>query len=134
MTTSHAEQLLMARTKQNFPEAMSKLQETLAEFKYTVSRVQRVDIGLTASGYVTDKYRVVFFGRKAEIDFLSDKFPHLIPYIPWKIAIFAEQEDTLLVTSDPMLFSNKNYPEADKYLQKWKEDIDKILTIMRDTE
>jgi uncharacterized protein (DUF302 family) len=134
MATGHAEQLLMARTKQNFPEAMSKLQETLAEFKYTVSRVQRVDIGLTSSGYATDKYRIVFFGRKDEIDLLSEKFPHLIPYIPWKIAIFAEQEDTLMVTSDPMLFSNKNYPEADKYLKKWKEDIGKILTIMRDTE
>lgn len=132
--TSQAEQLLMARTKQNFPEAMSKLQETLAEFKYTVSRVQRVDIGLTASGYMTDKYRVVFFGRKDEIDLISEKYPHLIPYIPWNIAIFAEQDDTLLVTSDPVLFSDKKFPDADKYLKQWKSDIEKILSIMRATE
>lgn len=131
MATTQAEQLLMARTKQNFPEAMSKLQEILKEFKYTVSRVQRVDIGLTASGYVTDKYRVVFYGKEDEINLISEKYPHLIPYIPWKIAIFAEQDDTLLVTADPMLFSSKNYPGADKYLKEWKKDIDEIFALMR---
>lgn len=113
---------------------MLKLQETLTNFNYKVSRVQRVDIGLTTSGYTTDKYRIVFFGKQKEIDLISEKYPELIPYIPWKIAIFAEQEDTLLVTADPMWFSNKKYPGADKYLKAWKKDIDKILAIMRKTD
>ena len=124
----------MARTKQNFPEAMLKLQETIRNFDYTVSRVQRIDIGLTASGYATDKYRIVFFGTEKEIAFISNKYPHLIPYIPWKIAIFAEQQDTLLVTADPMQFSNKKYPGVDKYLLKWKKDIQKIMDILRESE
>ena len=134
INSAQAEQLIMARTKQNFPEAMLKLQETLADFHYKVSRVQRVDIGLTKSGYTTDKYRVVFYGKQKEIDLISEKYPDLIPYIPWKIAIFAEQEDTLLVTADPTWFSNKKYPGADKYLEEWKKDIDKIFAIMRDGE
>ena len=134
ITTSQAEQLLMARTKQGFPEAMSKLQETLIKFDYKVSRVQRVDIGLTKSGYATDKYRVVFFGKEQEVALISEKYPHLIPYIPWKIAIFAEQEDTLLVTANPMQFSNKQYPGAEKYLLKWEKDIEQILNIMRNAD
>ena len=134
ITTSQAEQLIMARTKQNFPEAMLKLQETIRNFGYTVSRVQRIDIGLTNSGYATDKYRIVFFSTKEETALISKKYPHLIPYIPWKIAIFAEQQDTLLVAANPMEFSNKQYPGADKFLLKWKKDIEKIMNILRRSE
>ena len=134
IATSQAEQLMMARTKQTFPEAMLKLQETIRDVGYTVSRVQRIDIGLTKSGYATDKYRIVFFGTEKEIALISKKYPHLIPYIPWKIAIFAEQQDTLLVTANPMQFSNKQYPGADKYLLKWKNDIEKIMNILRKSE
>ena len=96
-----------------------------------MSRVQRIDIGLTKSGYATDKYRIVFFGNKKEIALISEKYPHLIPYIPWKTAIFAEQEDTLLVTADPMLHSDPKHPSADKYLSKWKKDIRKILDVLQ---
>jgi len=110
------------------------LQETIRNHNYTISRVQRIDIGLTKSGFATDKYRVVFFGTDKEISLISKKYPHLIPYIPWKIAIFAEQQDTLLVTADPMQFSDKKYPGADKYLSKWKKDIEKILNILRESD
>lgn len=134
IATSQAEQLIMARTKQTFPEAMLKLQDTIRNFDYTISRVQRIDIGLTASGYATDKYRIVFFGTEKEISLITKKYPHLIPYIPWKIAIFAEQQDTLVITSNPMEFSNKKYPGADKYLLKWKKDIEGIFSIMRVAE
>ena len=134
VATSHAENLTMARTKQTFPEAMLKLQETIGDLGYTVSRVQRIDIGLTSSGFATDKYRIVFFSTTEEINLISKKYPHLIPYIPWKIALFAEEQDTLLVTANPMSFSDKKYPGADKYLLKWKSDIDKIMEIMRKSE
>jgi len=130
----HAEQLIMARTNQSFPEAMSKLQETIISLNYKVSRVQRIDIGLTKSGFLTDKYRVVFFGKQKEVDTIVKKYPHLIPYIPWKIAIFAEQDDTLLMTANPMRFSNEKFPGADKYLSQWSEDIEKIFEELRESE
>lgn len=134
MATSHAENLIMTRTTQSFPEAMSLLQETIRGIGYKVSRVQRIDIGLTSSGFATDKYRIVFFSTAEEMEIISKEYPHLIPYMPWKIAIFAEEQDTLLVTGNPMSFSNKKYPGADKYLSRWKKDIEKILDIMRNAE
>jgi len=133
-SASYAEELIMARTNQTFPEAMSKLQETIIKHDYKISRVQRIDIGLTKSGFATDKYRVVFFGKEKEIDLISEKYPHLIPYIPWKIAIFAEQDNTLLITVDPMRFSDKNHPGADKYLEQWKKDIEKVFATLRDSD
>lgn len=134
MAASHAENLLMARTKQTFPEAMSKLQETISDMGYKVSRVQRIDIGLTSSGFATDKYRVVFFSTEKDMEFISKNYPHLIPYMPWKIAIFAEEQDTLLVTANPLSFSNEKYPGADAFLSKLKADVTKILDILRNTE
>ncbi len=130
----HAEELFMARTQQSFPEAMLKLQETILSLGYKISRVQRVDVGLTKSGFVTDKYRIVFFGKQKEVADISKKYPHLIPYIPWKIAIFAEQQDTLLLTANPMQFSNKSFPGADKYLKKWNTDLKKIMNKLRVSE
>lgn len=134
IATSHAENLTMTRTKQTFPEAMLKLQETIHDLGYTVSRVQRIDIGLTTSGFATDKYRIVFFSTAKEIDLISKEYPHLLPYVPWKIAIFAEEQDTILVTANPMSFSDKKYPGADKHLSKWASDIDKMMDIMRKSE
>lgn len=133
LNIAQAEDMLMARTKQSFPEAMLKLQDTITELGYTISRVQRIDIGLTKSGYATDKYRIVFFSTKDEIETISKKFPHLIPFVPWKIAIFAEQQDTLLVSTNPMLLSNKNYKEADVFLLKWQKDLKTILDTLRES-
>lgn len=94
-------ELIMVRSDKTFPEAMLLLQDAIKQQGYRLSRVQRVDIGLTKLGYQTDKYRVVFFGKTDEIHYLTRHHPELIPYLPLKIAIFAEAEETLLVTSRP---------------------------------
>jgi len=52
---ANAEDIVMARSTLAFPEAMLALQESIREHGYTLSRVQRVDIGLTGMGYKTDK-------------------------------------------------------------------------------
>ena len=62
-----AEDIVMARSTLPFPEAMLALQESIRAHGYTLSRVQRVDIGLTGMGYKTDKYRIVFAGKPDEI-------------------------------------------------------------------
>ena len=128
---SHATDMYMARSVSSFPETMSKLQETIKANNYTVSRVQRVDIGLTAMGYKTDKYRVVFYGKAEENARLISQYPFLIPYLPLKIAIFAEGDETLMVASNPMLLSNKTAPKLDPVLKRWTNDLNKIIKEMR---
>jgi uncharacterized protein (DUF302 family) len=130
-TAQAAERLMMARTAQNFPEAMLRLQQTLKDHGYTVSRVQRVDIGLTTFGYQTDKYRVVFFGKPEEIRRMTHEYPQLIPYLPLKIAIFAEQEETLLVASSPKQLLETDQPELNRVLETWTADLLEILDMMR---
>jgi uncharacterized protein (DUF302 family) len=124
--------LYMVRSALSFPEAMSVLQETIVQHGYRVSRVQRVDIGLTAFGYQTDKYRVVFFGKLAELRELSARHSSLVPYLPLKIAIFAEGAETILLASSfEHLRSTYGDPELQRYFDRWEADVQTILEYVR---
>lgn len=129
---AQAEELFIARSVQNFPEAMLTLQGAIKEHGYTLSRVQRVDIGLTQSGYQTDKYRIVFFGKPEEVRQLSARHPVLIPYLPLKMTIFAEANETLIVTANPEMFSNLvEDAETQRIFTRWRHDIQSIFDDLR---
>lgn len=129
---AHADQLFMARSSQPFPETMLAVQDAVGAHGYTISRVQRVDIGLTASGYQTDKYRIVFFGRPDEVRRLADRHLELIPYLPLKLTLFAEGDDTIVVTANPMVFAPvADDPETEAILKRWRRDVRAILDRIR---
>ena len=133
--TVQAEDLLMVRSRQAFPEAMITLQNSIGDHGFTLSRVQRVDIGLTKSGFKTDKYRVVFFGNDAEIKRLTAKHPELIPYLPLKMAIFAEEQETLVIAANPANYE-RFFPSPDlkPVFQKWEREMRAIMDDVRNAE
>jgi len=83
-------------------------------------------------GYKTDKYRVVFFGRHKELQKLSDDYPELTAYLPLKIAIFSEGTETLLVTSDPIKFTEM-FPDKTlkEHFSRWSTDMVAIFNDIR---
>jgi len=123
-----AEDMIMTRSVLAFPEAMLALQESIAAHGYTVSRVQRIDIGLTGMGYKTDKYRIVFAGKIDEIRELTDKAPQLTPYLPPKISIFAEGDQTILVTINPQQYAAIAGNAVDPvFFDRWESDLRSIF-------
>lgn len=123
-----AEDMIMTRSVLAFPEAMLALQASISAHGYTVSRVQRIDIGLTGMGYKTDKYRIVFAGKIHEIRELTNKAPQLTPYLPPKIAIFAEGEQTILVTINPKLYAAIAGEAIDPvFFDRWESDLRSIF-------
>ncbi len=127
-TAANAEDILMARSIQPFPETMLALQESLREHGYTVSRVQRVDIGLTGMGYKTDKYRIVFYGRIGEVREIGSKAPRMIPYLPLKISIFAEHGQTILVATNPRLYTAIAGDAVDPAIfERWESDLRSVF-------
>jgi uncharacterized protein (DUF302 family) len=118
----------MVRVERGFPETMNSLQQIIRDHGYTVARVQRVDIGLTASGFQTAEYRVVFLGKPDEIERLVVRHPTLLTYLPLKITIFAEGETTLALTNNPAILGNF-FPvsELKPYFQRWERDVRSIL-------
>ena len=128
MAAANADELLMTRVERPFPEAMNALQQSIQDHGYQVTRVQRVDIGLTSSGFKTAEYRVVFFGKSEELLGLPDKYPELLPYLPLKITLFAEGDASLAVTNNPALFAAFfKDPELARYFQRWEKDVRAIL-------
>lgn len=130
-----ASDLLMVRTQQGFPEAMLALQTSVREHGYAVTRVQRIDIGLTGMGYKTDKYRIVFVGKPKEIQYLINKYPVLAAYMPPKISIFAEHDETVLVTANPKIYADMIDDDRDKILfKRWESDIYSVFDDIRNAE
>jgi uncharacterized protein (DUF302 family) len=123
LATLVASDLIMARSHEKFPEAMLTLQTSIKEHGYTVARVQRIDIGLTGMGYGTDKYRVVFVGKKDEIQYLTKKYPDLTAYLPPKVSIFAEEGDTVVVTANPYIYKEMVDDEDKLIFDRWENDI-----------
>lgn len=127
-----ADEMLMVRSGRDFEDTMSTLQNAISARGYTVSRVQRVDVGLEAKGYQTDKYRVVFYGKPAEVAALSRLHPELIPFLPLSVAIFSEGRQTLLATNRPGTF--KVFfpaPELVPAFERWEKDLISIFDEVR---
>jgi uncharacterized protein (DUF302 family) len=125
---ARAEDIIMTRSVLPFPEAMLALQDSITAHGYTVSRVQRVDVGLTGKGYKTDKYRVVFAGKIDEIRMLTAHAPQLIPYLPPKVSIFAEGEQTVLVTINPEVYADIAGKDIDPvFFKRWENDLRSIF-------
>ena len=123
-----ADQLLMIRSGLSFPEAMLALQNAITMRGYKVSHVQNVDIGLSKIGYQTDNYKVVFYGKAEEIAQLTAKHPELIPYLPLNVAIFAERDNTILVTNRPGVLADF-FPDTElkSVFMRWEKDLTDIV-------
>lgn len=134
-TAASADQLLMIRSALSFPEAMMALQNAITSRGYTVTRVQNVDIGLSKIGYQTDNYKVVFYGKPEEVTQLATRHPEVIPYLPLNVAIFAEQDNTILVTSRPGVLADF-FPAEDLKAQflRWEKDLIEIVNEVQDAK
>lgn len=127
-----ASDMIMVRTQQSFPEAMLTLQSSIRDHGYQITRVQRIDIGLTGMGYKTDKYRVVFVGKPDEIQYLINKHPVLAAYMPPQVSIFAEEGETMLVTANPRIYADMVSDEKDRLVfRRWENDVYSVFDDIR---
>ena len=126
------ETTLLMRTGHPFETSMDILQQTLAEYGYKVAHVQRCDGGLADFGYQSDRYRVVFFGKVAEVRALSEAYPELVPYLPLKILLFAEKDETVAVALNPLeLAQYFPAPRLQVQFRRWHSDLSAILEELR---
>jgi uncharacterized protein (DUF302 family) len=124
----HAEETLMMRTDFPFERTMGILNQTIAEYGYQVAHVQRCDGGMADFGYKSDFYRVVFFGKVEEVRDLSDRYPELVPYLPLKILLFAEGDETVLVALNPLELARYfESRELQVQFRRWNSDIRAIF-------
>ncbi|MFA7241824.1 MAG: DUF302 domain-containing protein [Sulfuricellaceae bacterium] len=128
-----ADQLLMFRAPQSYPEAMSALQAAISARGYKTTRVQNIDVGITKTGHTIDYYKVLFYGKPDEVAHISREHPELIPYLPLNIVMFAEDTDTVVVTNRPgMLADFFPDPELKPMFMRWEKDLVEIFDEVRE--
>ena len=131
--SARADGLLMARSLQMFPEAMTSLQSAISARGYTITRLQEVNENLARRDYKSDMYRVVFFGKYEEIKALTAQYPELIPFLPLNITIFAEGNQAILVSAHPRelerFFPD---PRLKPVFERWEKDLSEIMDEVRE--
>jgi uncharacterized protein (DUF302 family) len=77
----------------------------------------------------------VFVGKPKEIQYLINKYPVLAAYMPPKISIFAEHDETVLVTANPKIYADMIDDDRDKILfKRWESDIYSVFDDIRNAE
>ena len=131
---ARAEGLLMARSQQMFPEAMTTLQNAITARGYTITRLQEVNENLAKMHFKSDMYRVVFFGKYDQIDALTRRYPELIPYLPLSITIFAEGNQSIVVAMPPRALEEMfPDPALKPVFEGWQRDYQAIFDRVRET-
>lgn len=124
--------LLMVRTDNQFPEAMTLLQNAISTRGYKITRLQEVNENLAKRDFKSDMYRVVYFGKYDEVKAVTASHPELTPFLPLSITIFAEGDQAILVASHPGLLARFfPDPRLKPLFDKWEVDMLAIMEEVR---
>ena len=128
-TQAFADELLMARIAMKADLAVEYLKSSVEEHGYSVAHIQLCDGGMADFGYKSDVYRVVFFGKLDEVRRISQQHPEFASYMPLKMTVVAERDETVLTAVNPRNF-DQFYPD-DRQMRiqfgRWKNDIESIF-------
>lgn len=132
---ARADQLLIVRAQQAYPESMATLQNAISTRGYKITRVQNIDVGITKTGHTIDYYKVVFYGNPEEVARITREHPELIPYLPLNIVIFAEDANTVVAASRPSVLAEFfPVPELKTLFMRWEDDLVNILDEVREAQ
>ncbi|MGB5254164.1 MAG: hypothetical protein WBN68_15750 [Sedimenticolaceae bacterium] len=127
-----ADNMIMARIPAPADIVFEYVKSSVEEHGYSVAHVQLCDGGMTDFGYKSDLYRVIFFGKLGEVRLISESYPELVAYLPLKIAVIAEAEETLLTVLNPETLAPFFADEAVQIqLGRWHSDLVSILSDVR---
>ncbi len=124
-TRGHEHNILVERIDLPFTQTLLAVKTTIVELGYQIAKVQRVDKAMNKVDYATDKYRIIHFGQATQNAGLLTKCPALIAWLPLRITLAAEREQTLLITLNPLILEQFCGPEIQ--FQKWKNDLDLLV-------
>jgi uncharacterized protein (DUF302 family) len=127
-----ADNMIMARIPVPADIVFEYVNSSVEEHGYTVAHVQLCDGGMTDFGYKSDLYRVIFFGKVGEVRLISESYPELVAYLPLKIAVIAEADETLLTVLNPETLAPFFADQAvQTQLGRWRSDLVSILSDVR---
>lgn len=129
---AHADSMIMGRVAMKAELVLEYVKSSVEEHGYTIAHLQLCDGGMTDFGYQTDFYRVVFFGKIDEVRMIAAEYPELVSYLPLKIAVIAEKDETLLTVLNPEALAPFFDDERIQIqLGRWQSDLISIFEDVR---
>lgn len=125
------EDMLMMHVALEGSIVLEYVKSSVSKHGYAIAHEQKCDGGMTDFGYKTDLYRVVFFGKGKEVRWLSEKYPDIVSYIPLKMAVIAENNETLISIVNPMVLEPYYDKDVRMLLTRWRNDILSIFDDVR---
>ena len=127
-----ADNMLMSSIPMRAEIVLEYVKTSIEEHGYSVAHIQLCDGGMKDFGYQSDFYRVVFFGKIDEIRTAVEHYPELVSYLPLKLAVIAEKDETLLSVLNPeALAPFFTDHQAQIQLGRWHSDLVSILQDVR---
>ena len=129
---ANADAMLMSRIPMRAELVLEYVKSSIEEHGYSIAHLQLCDGGMSDFGYKTDFYRVVFFGKIEEVRRISERYPELVSYVPLKLAVIAEKDETLLTVLNPEALA-PYFADAELQIQlvRWHSDLESILDDVR---
>lgn len=129
---AQADNMLMSRIQMRAEIVLEYVKSSIEEHGYSIAHLQLCDGGMKDFGYASDVYRVVFFGKVEEVRRISADYPELVTYLPLKLAVIAEKDETLLTVLNPEALAPYYADEALQIqLGRWHNDLQSILDDVR---
>lgn len=127
-----SDNMIMGRVPMRGEIVLEYVKSSIEEHGYTVAHIQLCDGGMKDFGYKSDLYRVVFFGKIAEVRAISERYPELVSYVPLKIAVIAEKDETLLSVLNPQALA-PFFTDEEVQIQfaRWSNDLESIFEDVR---
>jgi len=123
-----AENFLSIRARAPFDATLQEAESLIEGYGYKLAHVQRCDGGMADFCYKSDFYRILFIGKLDEFRQITANHPQLVPFLPLKVLIFAENNDTIVSVLNPLMLMDSVDDEAVKIqLMRWHSDLSAML-------
>ena len=138
MGSAHAitNDMMMVRMHIKAEVAIEYLKSALEQRGYAIAHTQKCDGGMHSFGYTTDFYRSIFFGKGTEAREIAKAHPDFVSYIPLKMTVVAERDETVMSIVNPHAFDRfySDDPMMLQHFKNWHHDILSIFSDLRAAE
>jgi uncharacterized protein (DUF302 family) len=122
------DEFLTKKINANFNQTWYSLFAEVKQAKLKTAYLQRCDFALKQRKYKSDKYRILFFGEYEKMEYLSNKYPEIVPFLPLKAIVIEESKNqTLLLANPPNLLLEIVKGKDGDIIKKWQKDMEVIF-------
>jgi uncharacterized protein (DUF302 family) len=112
----------------NFNQTWYSLFAEVKKAKLKTAYLQKCDFALKQRKYESDKYRILFFGEYEKMEYLSNKYPEIVPFLPLKAIVIEESKNqTLLLANPPNILLEVVKGKDGDIIKKWQKDMEIIF-------